>query len=271
MKIALLLTGQLRTFDHELVKKSWKKFMDEYDVEIFGCFWSNRGQSIFSTEQKLNDNIDINEKIEIDYVKSILNTNNITLFDYDEWLQRDEVISWKNKYDFDTKYFNPLFANSFLREESYKLLELSNKQYNSVISSRPDIILTRKPPEYLFEGTNTIWHQRYHFKDIIYSTFFSSNQTTMEKICKFYSSNLIDESIKSPHNRYNNILEHCGVMYSYIKLLNLDDKSYIGTLFAEPFRTTETLNIENIRESIRLNQNNLGMDFDKNWFPLFEN
>ena len=270
MKIALLLTGQLRTFDHELVIKSWKKFTNEYNVEIFGCFWTNRGQSIFSFEQKLNDSIDFNEKIDINYVKDIFNTNNIALFDYNEWLQREEVTIYKNKYGYDPKYFNPLFANSFLREEVFKLVEISGKKYKSVISSRPDVILTTKPPNYFFEGTDTIWHQRYNFIDIIYSTFFSSSQSTMEKICKFYSSELIDSSINFPHNRYNNILEHCGVLYSYIKLLKLEEKSYIGTLFAEPFRTTETLNIENIKESIRLNKN-IGMDFDKNWFPIFEN
>ena len=207
----------------------------------------------------------------MNYVKNIFHTENILLFEYNEWSNRVEVVAWKDKYGFDPKFFDPLFANSFLRQRAFKMIESSGSIYKSVVSSRPDVILTIRPPDYFFDGSEKIWHQRNNLIDIIYSTFFSSNQSVMEKVCNFYTSDLINDSINSPHNRYNNRLEHCGVMYSYIKLLNLIEDTYNGTLFAEPFRTTDTLNIENIKNNINESVQNLGMDFHKNWFPLFEN
>ena len=41
-KVAILLTGQLRTFDDDNVIKSWNKFIQKYDIDVFGCFWENR-------------------------------------------------------------------------------------------------------------------------------------------------------------------------------------------------------------------------------------
>jgi hypothetical protein len=238
-KLALLLTGELRTFDNEYVIKSWEKFFSKYEVDIFISCWDHRGQSVYSTENLIPDGINKDEKITIDYVKEIFNTNSVELFDYNEWLNSPKIKKLLEKYTYD-KYFIATFAGGFLKEKVCRLFENIDKVYDSVILSRPDSIFMEEPPEYFFDGSEKIWHQRNNLFDIIYSVFITSNKDNIIKICNWYTSELRELSILDIRGPYNK-LEHCRILYSYIKMLNIEDDTYNGILFAEPFRSNNDL------------------------------
>lgn len=238
-KLALLLTGELRTFDNDYVIKSWKKFFDKYDVDIFISCWTHRGQSIYSTENSIADGINKFEEIKTDYVKSIFNTSYVNLFDYNEWLNTLEVKNLINKYTYD-KYFIATFAGGFLRYQVCRIFEKVDQIYDSVILSRPDSIFMEEPPDYFFDGSDKIWHQRNNLSYIIYSLFITSNKENIIKICDWYNSDLRELSILDVRGPYNR-LEHCRILYSYIKLIGIEDDTYEGILFAEPFRSEKDL------------------------------
>lgn len=238
-KLAVILTGQLRTFDNEIVMKSWDKFRNLFDVDFYVCCWNNRGRSIYSTECGLVDGIHYDEIVDESYVKKIFKTSHVKLYDYNSWKSSEYVSQLIDTYGYSEKYFDPLFAGAFLKKESMNLI--SGGSYDRVILSRPDCIFIKEPPKYFFENDDIIWHQPWNLTQIIYSTFISSNLKNIKSLCSWYGSENMHKNIHSGHNRYNNILEHCGVMYSHSIELGLVLGAYDGSLFAEPYRSIDDI------------------------------
>lgn len=238
-KIAVILTGQLRTFDHPIVIKSWDKFRSLFDVDFYVCCWSNRGRSIYSKECNLKDDISCDEIVSEEYVKEIFKTDNVKLYDYETWKDTEYVSNLIDVYGYSEKYFDPLFAGAFLKKESMKMLK--NDSYDRVVLSRPDCIFIKEPPSYFFECDDIVWHQPWNLIQIIYSTFIVSNFKNIYNLCSWYESENMHKNINSGHNRYNNVLEHCGVMFSHSLELGITLGSYNGSLFAEPYRSDDDI------------------------------
>ena len=58
MKIALLICGQMRTFDHPKVLKYLNQFIKKFNCDVFLSTWNNRGISVWS-EHALKEQADI--------------------------------------------------------------------------------------------------------------------------------------------------------------------------------------------------------------------
>lgn len=263
MKCAFLLCGELRTFDNDYVIRGFDKLREIYDVDFYISAWEHRGRSEWSVRNNLNDGINANEIIKEDYVKKIFKTDKVRLFDYNKWVESTEQRTF---YHFRNEMiqYNATFGLSFLRQECIKLL---TKDYDVLVVSRPDAIFTKEPPSYFFDMGNKIWHQNYNFNKIIYSTFFTSTQKNISDICNWYDNDFAINETLSKIEKF----EHCHILYKYAhEVLGIEIDTYVGSLFCEPFRTEEYVNFEKISDAIE-NKRDLGMDFDKKWFPFYEN
>jgi hypothetical protein len=243
-KIVLLVTGQLRTFDDPVVVKSWEKFFDQYDVTTFVCCWNNRGRSIGGTPANINvnDGIDENEIISINHVKNVFKTDNVKLFDFNEWLNSNQIKDWMKVYR-ENQYFNCTFPCNFLRKQAGDMLkahlEKNDEKYDGAFLTRPDLYLMRKPfQNQYFSDTEFVFHQNssHNFHpNRVYDIFLFSSVKNILKICEWYDS---EYSVPSVINNVNNCLhplDSCRVIWIYSNLIQLQIKSFENP-FAEVFR-----------------------------------
>lgn len=70
-KVLLLLSGQVRTYDNEIVINGWRKFRDKYDTTTFLCCWNNRGRSLYSIKHYSNDMVIEEEAINLENIQEV--------------------------------------------------------------------------------------------------------------------------------------------------------------------------------------------------------
>lgn len=238
-KVLLLLSGQLRTFDNINVSTGWKKFFDKYDVTTYLCVWDNRGRSIMSKYANYNDKIDENEKIDLEQVKSIFETENIKFFNYDKWMSQDVVDSWMYQYIND-KFFNSVFSAFYLKKNVFYFAYENEKNnlFDGVVLTRPDMYFLREPPDYPFLENNFVWQQNppeIYFPNRIYDNFLFSNIENIKKICDLYGTDHLKMSIQNNYGTNLHFLDPCKILFSYFHILKLQDKTY-DYLYCDPFR-----------------------------------
>jgi len=238
-KVLLLLSGQLRTFDNKVVLDGWKKFFDKYDVTTYLCVWDNRGRSIMSKYANYDDKIDEDEIINLNQVKNIFQTNNIKFFNYNDWVKKDIINSWMHQYIND-KFFNSIFASFYLKKQLFQFANKNEQRntFDGVFLTRPDMFFLREPPDYPFLETNVVWQQNppeIYFHNRIYDNFLFSNIENIEKICNLYGSDYLKMSIEKNYGTNLHFLDPCKILFSYFKIINLQDKSY-DFLYCDPYR-----------------------------------
>jgi hypothetical protein len=243
-KVLLLLSGQLRTYDNEIVVRGWDKFLDKYDVTTFMSCWDNRGRSLYSQKHYSNDMVVEEESINEENVKPIFRTENIQLLKYEDWLSGAELQDWMKRFMRD-EFFNSVFAAFFLRKQVYNFAMDNIKEYDfdGVFLTRPDSFFIREPPDYPFLETEYIWQQNARdnfFPNRIYDNFLFSSLENIEKICALYDSPLLSLSIERNFGTRLHYLDPCKVLYSYFNLANIKHKSY-DYLYTEPYRRVEDL------------------------------
>ncbi len=236
-KILLLLAGQLRTFDFKNVQKSWKKFSQTFDVTTVGCFWDNRGCSLYPSEV---DNPD--EVLDIDYVKAKLQTEYVRLFNYAGFLNN---LSDCFKPYRDIKYFSASISSSFLR---YHVKESAIHHaamgyyclpdFDLVISTRPDLIFFRQLPDYCF-NQQTFWHQNMppaYYPDRIYDNLMMSSVDNIFQLCNFHFDEDINiQCIEKPSHNGLILMDPCRIYYNYMQHYGAEIKS-LDCHYAEPYR-----------------------------------
>jgi len=221
-KIVLLLAGQLRTFDYPSVKKSWRKFFDCYDVLTYGCFWKNRGKSVCSLMNGIQSSVDENEEVEIEKVKDIFCTDNIWLYDYNQYMN-DINPAYKNYTS--SHYFGCCFPQTYLRNEvCKKFAEQIPQQFDDAncFLTRPDLIWLREPPTNLFEEKSTLLHndspQAYH-PNRVYDILLCSSKEIVLKVGMMYGDeNGFFGAMNSSYNSSLHPNDICRVYYNYCVL-----------------------------------------------------
>jgi len=229
-RLVFLFAGQLRTFDSIPVVRSWRKFLDTYDVLVYGCFWRNRGKSACSISAGIAKDVNPDELISCDSVKNVFQTDNIWLYDYDDFLSGlpQEYCNFKSSY-----YFGCSVPNSFLRNEVCKKMIESGKDipFNPLTYTltRPDLIWLRHPPPCFTETTDFLWHndspQAYH-PNRIYDIFMCSNRENILKMGNMYTdiSGFLT-AVNSTFNTSLDPLDSCRLNYNYAVLNNIQVRS----------------------------------------------
>ena len=244
-KVLLLLSGELRTYDNEVVVRGWNKFLDKYDVTTFICCWDNRGRSLYSKKHYSNDMVGEEEKVEQDKVESVFNTRNVKLFNYGEWLSGPNLREWMKDYKTD-QFFNSVFAAFFLRKHVYSFALENIKKFNDfdgVFLTRPDSFFIREPPECPFLETEYVWQQNAEenfFANRIYDNFLFSSLENIGKVCALYDSPFLSMAIERNFDTNLYFLDPCKVLYSYFTITGIKHKSY-DHLYTEPYRRIEDL------------------------------
>jgi len=241
------LSGELRTYDSNIVVRGWDKFLDKYDVTTFLCCWDHRGRSLYSKKHHYsNDGVLEEEGINYNRVKAIFRTNNIKLFNYEEWKNNTDLKFWMRSYMGD-QFFNSVFAAFFLRKQVYNFametLGEDKSAFDGVFLTRPDSFFIRALPDHPFLETQYVWQQNApenYFPNRVYDNFLFSGVENIEKICALYDNPIFQTAIETDFGTNLHYLDPCKVIYSYFSLIQLEHKSY-DYLHVEPYRREEDL------------------------------
>ena len=244
-KILLLLSGELRTYDHPAVLRGWNKFFNKYDTTTFLCCWDHRGRSLYSKKHYSDDRVQEDEAVNPKDIKKLFKTDNLQLLNYESWLGSRDLQFWMRHHK-DNQFFNSVFAAFFLKKQVYNFaMEILNKdeKFDGVFLTRPDMFFIRELPEFTFKETGFIWQQNpseCFFANRVYDNFLFSNVENIEKVCGLYDSPLFQQSIEQNFGTNLHFLDPCKILYSYFTLAQIKHKSY-DHLYAEPFRRDQDL------------------------------
>ncbi len=261
-KILLLLAGQLRTFDTEHVQMSWRKFCRTFDVTIVGCFWDNRGCSLYPSEVN-----NPNEILSIDYVKEKLQTDYIRLFNYELFI--DNLSDCFRSYR-DIRYFDSSISNSFMRYQAKFYVDALNqlnpfhnnlKDFDLAICTRPDLIFLRQLPDYCFDEPNVLWHQNTHpayYPERIYDVLTLSSVDNIFQFCNFhFDSDINVECIEKPSHNGLTKMDSSRIYYNYMQHYEIEIKS-LDCHYGEPYRAAK--DIQNFSQSYLNNRGVWGIE-----------
>jgi hypothetical protein len=230
MNLCLLFYGQARTYDNPEVIKSWKNFFNKYKCKNYLCLWDNIGRSAYSKLVNIKDDLQEDEKVDLEKIKNIFNTDDVELYNYNSWLSSipKNFLNYKND-----KNFNTTFAASFLRQKTNKFIKHG---FDAYLIVRPDLYFINEIPEYYFNNSNFIYHQNaktIFYPNRVYDIFLFSNYENAKLLTSLYESELFMESINKNFGTNLDSLDICKVLYSYlclnekINLLVSTDKLYV--------------------------------------------
>ena len=88
MRTALLLCGQMRTFDHPKVLEYMNRLIEKFDCDVFISTWKDRGVSLWSVHsQDKNLYSDVkDQEISKECISIIDNIRDYKIADFDEYL-----------------------------------------------------------------------------------------------------------------------------------------------------------------------------------------
>ena len=138
MRIALLICGQMRTFDHPKVLNYLNKLIEKFNCDVFLSTWNNRGISVWS-EHALKEQADIqnqekNKLISLEHINLIHNIKKYTIDDCEEFIHNQsngEIKSFLNQSP-DTLYHSKqlvfhLYINYILHIDYLKNMRIKIK------------------------------------------------------------------------------------------------------------------------------------------------
>ena len=103
MRIALLLCGQMRTFDHPKVLEHTNRLSEKFNCDAFISTWKNRGVSMWSIRSQ-NPELykdDVDDVITTGDIEKFVNVKDYVISDYDEFLDNlcsDEIKSLLHRW-----------------------------------------------------------------------------------------------------------------------------------------------------------------------------
>jgi hypothetical protein len=236
-KVALLLSGQMRTFDYSQVLEKLNIFIEKYNCDVFISTWHERGISVsshISDEEKHEINGSL---ITRDNLNVIKNLKSVEIHNYENFLKNIEDQNIKNllnqnnaskNYSKITSYpqfFKRYCVNNL--KNNYK--KINNINYDVVIATRPDILFVHNDiDQYFYNITNTLYHINtgvsYH-PNRVYDIFLFSDEEVMDKICDCWTSyyeckNYPTDCILTEYDACKLLYAQC-IKYN-IKILSID-------------------------------------------------
>ena len=218
MKIALCVSGQMRTFDNPGIISLNKKLVNKLSCDVFISTWSNRGVSLWSQVGR-PDMIDLQNAFLVDSIteekimKSFDNVRAIEIENYDDFNNKIGNIDIKDllNNDFNSRYNNKISSYP----ELYKIYKANrlkqayedsgNFKYDVVIRTRPDIAHINTDIDVHFHDlADSVYHMNtdstFFPLPRIYSLFFFGNSKTMDIISDSYNAFLELVAMDSCHH-----------------------------------------------------------------------
>ena len=235
MKIALLICGQMRTFDHPKVLEYLDKLIEKFNCDVFLSTWNNRGISVWS-EHALKEQADIqsqekNKAIGLDHINLIPNIKKYIIDNYGEFINNqcnDGIKSFLNQSP-DTLYHSKATSIPSLYKlySAYQLLEEYEKEnkikYDIVIKTRPDFLHVHTDIEKYFNRIDdTLFHINTgisYCPDRVYEMFFLSSSSIMKIVCESWLN--FNQLVNTDYSLHMARLDACRLVYSQCILNNI--------------------------------------------------
>ena len=249
MKVALLLCGQMRTFDYPKVLENTNKLIEKFNCDVFVSTWSDRGVSVWS-EHAVKNQLKIQQKeknkiIVDDDIKLIKNVKKFKIDEYQNFLinECDDNMRLMLTQSSDILYASKATSNPCLYKiySSYQLLEeymdQENIKYDIIIKTRPDFLHIHNDIEKYFEKANdTLFHINTgyaHHPNRVFDIFFLSSLKNMKIVCESWLNykNLSESSYSLGHLSKFDI---CRMLYAQCVLNNIKIDTFnkvLGDIF----------------------------------------
>ena len=226
LRIALLVAGEMRNFDHPTVIESNMKYLiAQYNCDLFVSTWTKRGYSLNhghnSGSTSYSDNHVTREQIAQVYGHY---AKDINIQDYQNWLcaldqkyvdMINAGLPQGDKVVLATSY--PQFYKIWDALRMCKQYQqLHNFEYDIIIRLRPDLALTEPIPSDILENiqANAIYSMNppvIHVDSRIYDIFFLGDNSAMSRLCDVYTQ--FDECLAHPHKSCLNAIDPCRLLY----------------------------------------------------------
>lgn len=235
MKIALLICGQMRTFDHPKVLNYLNQLIKKFNCDVFLSTWDNRGVSVWS-EHALKDQLFIqneekNKLITTNNLDIILNIKKYKIDNYNHFIKEEctnEMITLL-KQSPDTLYHSKATSIPSLYKlySAYQLLEeyeiKNNLKYDIVIKTRPDFLHIHTDIEKYFDKIDdTLFHINTGISyclDRVYEMFLLSSSKNMKIICESWLN--FNQLVSTDYSLHMARLDACRLVYSQCILNNI--------------------------------------------------
>ena len=238
MRIALLLCGQMRTFDHPKVNEYVNKLIDKFNCDVFVSTWKDRGVSLWSMHSQDSSlySEDMVEEITLDSLSIIDNVVDYNIEDfgnYEKNICQEEIKpligkGFSQEWSIRTNS-NPQFYTMHIASEMKKKYEIENNfTYDVVIKSRPDFLQVHNDIEKYFGNLkNTCYHINTgisYSANRVYDVFLMSDSKTMDVICRTWNDyiKLVNTNHSMQHGKFN----ACRLLYSQCLENNIDIVSF---------------------------------------------
>lgn len=235
MKIALLICGQMRTFDHPKVLNYLIKLIEKFNCDVFLSTWNNRGVSVWSEhalkQQEFIQNQEKNKEISLDNINLIPNIKKYIIDDYEEFIntQCNDVIKSLLQRSSDNLYHSKATSIPSLYKlySAHQLLEEYEKQnkikYDIVIKTRPDFLHVHIDIEKYFDKIeDTLFNINTgisYCPDRVYEMFILSSSDIMKIVCESWLN--FNELVNTDYSLHMSRLDACRLVYSQCVLNNI--------------------------------------------------
>lgn len=200
MKIAVCISGEMRSFESEMVRNGFK-YISDLNPDIFVSTWLHTG---FSYNEKRDTHIlDKRHDVDLSLIERIKSSYNniksIEVEDYDDWLLNlDPLI--KNIMSGKLIGGEAITAPPQLYK-MYRCNQLKSKyerehnfKYDVVIRVRPDLVYLDSID---FSNINSLNHINFgipgaYWANRIFDIFFYSNSENMDKICDTWNNLIVN-------------------------------------------------------------------------------
>lgn len=220
MKVALVLSGQMRQFNRpDVIHAYFKYIIERFNCHIFISTWDTKGYSYHGSKTKDSDNIITIENIENVYSPHI---KNCVIDDYEKWKNTLDV---HKKFILDNGFVSVgEKIPGFVVPQLYKIWHgnklkcdyerQNNFKYDLVIRSRPDNLFLYPMDGYLDNIHNSVYAingDGHYFPNRIYDIFFYSNSENMDKIAEAYNN--FEEIVTHPFQNGLNKYDACRMLF----------------------------------------------------------
>lgn len=240
MKIALLICGQMRTFDHPKVLSYLNQFIEKFKCDVFLSTWDNRGISVWSEhalkDQSIIQSVEKNKLIDKNDLNIIHNIKKYKIDNYNQFIQNECTDEMKLilSQSPDNLYYSKATSIPSLYKlySAHQLLEdyqrETNIKYDIVIKTRPDFLHVHNDIEKYFDETdNTIFHINTgisYCPNRVYEMFILSSPVVMKIVCESWLN--YHKLVKSDYSLHMSRLDACRLVYSQCVLNNINIKTF---------------------------------------------
>jgi hypothetical protein len=234
-RVALILCGQMRTFDHPKVLEYLNQFIDKFNCDVFLSTWDNRGVSVWS-EYSLKNQIDIqtlekNKIIKYEDINIIKNIKKYSIENYNIFINEKctpdmrDALNQNPDQIYNSK--STSIPSLYKLYSSFKLLEeyknKNNIEYDIVIKSRPDFLQVHNNIEQYFDKVkDTLFHINTgvsYYPERVYEMFLLSSYDNMKIVCDSWLN--YQELVNTNYSTHLPIMDACRLVYAQCMINNI--------------------------------------------------